>query len=52
MLKYKLGLFRSVNLRLASLDKRVANIISLVNNSLVAFVDTKGDADDFCSLSI
>jgi hypothetical protein len=41
MLKHKLGLSRSVNLRLASLDKRVANILSLVNNSLIAFVDTK-----------
>lgn len=53
MLKHKLGLFRSVNLRLASLDKRVANILSLVNNSLIAFVDTKWeDSDHFCSLSI
>ena len=33
MLKYKMGLFRSVNLRLASLDRRVANTLSLVNNS-------------------
>ncbi|OAQ67202.1 corA-like mg2+ transporter protein domain-containing protein [Pochonia chlamydosporia 170] len=32
MLKYKLGLFRAVNLRLASLDKRISNILSLSFN--------------------
>jgi hypothetical protein len=53
MLKYKMGLFRSVNLRLASLDKRVANILSLVNNSLIACIDIRWEAaDHFCSLSI
>ncbi|QUC17607.1 uncharacterized protein UV8b_01848 [Ustilaginoidea virens] len=32
LLRYKLGLFRSVNLRLASLDRRIANIHSLSFN--------------------
>ena len=31
LLRYKMGLFRGVNLRLASLEKRVGNIISLVS---------------------
>ena len=34
LLRYKLGLFRSVNLRLASLDRRIANIHSLVRKRL------------------
>lgn len=52
MLKYRMGLFCSVNLRLASLDKRVANILSLVNNSLIACIDIRRGADHCCSLSI
>jgi len=49
MLKYKMGLFHAVNLRLASLDKRVANILSLV---LVISLIHEGKPLIICSLSI